>query len=323
MNRNRPKLHRTFIPILLLLLILASCQSLPSPSADPGFEQVALPATATPWQPLPTETMIPTLQPSPTSTATPTPQPSPTAASCREEHGRIESFQIENTVFQKSLVYRVYLPPCYNPELSTGYPILYLLHGQTQTEELWEEMGILDIADQLITSNEAPPFIIVMPLEEYYLQYFNESVFDNELLEILVPTMEQSYVVNQDRSCRAIGGISRGASWAVYLGFIHWENFGVIGAHSVPNAPFSASRLNTLLTAIPSDQLPRIAIDIGNSDMYYDSAIQLDNLLTYYDVPHEWLVSDGSHNIAYWQSHLEQYLRWYTQSWDICVPANS
>jgi len=33
------------------------------------------------------------------------------------------------------------------------------------------------------------------------------------------------------------------------------------------------------------------------------------------NIPHEWHLFTGYHEEAYWQSHLEQYLRWYTQDW--------
>ena len=106
------------------------------------------------------------------------------------------------------------------------------------TEAIWQELGIQEIADQLIRDKETPPFVIVMPREEYFLQEFKESEFDNALIEVLLPDIAERYSTSPYRTCRAIGGISRGASWAMELGWTHWKEFGAIGAHSVPNALF-------------------------------------------------------------------------------------
>ena len=36
----------------------------------------------------------------------------------------------------------MYLPPCYDANRSTRYPVLYMIHGQASTEEQWERLGI-------------------------------------------------------------------------------------------------------------------------------------------------------------------------------------
>jgi enterochelin esterase-like enzyme len=71
------------------------------------------------------------------------------------------------------------------------------------------------------------------------------------------------------------------------------------------------------LRAIPSADLPRIYIDIGEKDRpeILESAGWLENLLTEEGIPHEWYLFTGEHTEAYWQAHLEQYLRWYNAGW--------
>jgi len=65
----------------------------------------------------------------------------------------------------------------------------------------------------------------------------------------------------------------------------------------------------------PAGQLPALYLDIGNKDRYLPSATEFEGLLTRYQVPHTWLINQGIHNEDYWQAHVEEYLRWYTQPW--------
>jgi enterochelin esterase-like enzyme len=213
--------------------------------------------------------------------------------------------------------FHIYLPPCYDPQ-EGPYPLLVLLHGQSDTGELWMRMGIQPLADDLINNGEVPPFVILMPTEAYYLQDFFESVFDQALISDLLPWMDANYAVSTDRNCRALGGISRGAAWAAMLGMENWEQFAFIGTHSVPNAPYSEFRLKFLLEDIPAGSVPRIWLDTGENDRYRKPASELEELLSRNDVPHEWHLNEGAHNEEYWQAHLEDYLRWYASPWWGC-----
>jgi enterochelin esterase-like enzyme len=62
---------------------------------------------------------------------------------------------------------------------------------------------------------------------------------------------------------------------------------------------------------------PRIYMDIANEDRpeIAESAAFLEELLTQYDLPHEWYMFVGEHEEEYWQSHVEDYLRWYIKEW--------
>jgi enterochelin esterase-like enzyme len=63
---------------------------------------------------------------------------------------------------------------------------------------------------------------------------------------------------------------------------------------------------------------PRIYIDIGDDDRpeITKGATWLEGLLVKFDVPHEWHMFVGEHEEAYWQAHVEDYLRWYTLDWE-------
>jgi enterochelin esterase-like enzyme len=99
------------------------------------------------------------------------------------------------------------------------------------------------------------------------------------------------------------------------MGFTGWQQVGSIGAHSLPPFWGDSERLKTWVDRIPFDQLPRVYLDIGNLDPFYKPASEFASLLAQNRVPFTWVVNDGKHEEAYWQAHVEEYLRWYNQGW--------
>ncbi|MEA4909905.1 MAG: esterase family protein [Chloroflexi bacterium] len=290
--------------MLLAALALAACATTVS-ALSGGLGDPPATATPTPLQPV-----LPTLTFTPVPTPTLTPEPSPTA--CREMRGSVQRLELETEQLSRPLAFRLYLPPCYDAGRSGGYPLLILLHGQSASDELWDSLGADETADALITAGQAAPFLIAMPYEEYYLMDMRQSTFPDAIVQSLVPWIDAHYNTCAQRECRAIGGISRGAIWAVRLGFMHWDVFSIVGAHSYPGNYYNFS---AWLQDIPQDAVPRVYADIGQWDPYVEDATQLNALLEGYDIPHEWHLNPGTHNEEYWSSHVEEYLRWYTSTW--------
>jgi hypothetical protein len=59
---------------------------------------------------------------------------------------------------------RIYTPPGYERGGKEKYPVLYLLHGNGDSDEGWTEMGRANfILDNLISDGRAKPMIVVMP----------------------------------------------------------------------------------------------------------------------------------------------------------------
>jgi enterochelin esterase-like enzyme len=209
----------------------------------------------------------------------------------------------------------VFLPPCYDPLHPGGYPVLYLLHGQGMDESGWNTMGASHTAARLIASGELNPFLMVMPREDYYLQDMTQSGFGRALLEDLLPWVETQYAVCSERSCRAIGGMSRGATWAMMIALEHPGLFSAAGGHSLPNAFFSPYYLQLLWEAQPEDERMRLYLDIGEFDRYRPGAEEFQQQLDFLQIPHEWHLNPGTHDHAYWIEHVEDYLRWYAEDW--------
>jgi enterochelin esterase-like enzyme len=230
--------------------------------------------------------------------------------------GRVEVKEFTTVLLPNPLVYRVYLPPCYDEHPEQYYPVLYLIHGQTYSDTQWDRLGAPEIADQLIATGETAPFIIVMPRDRVWLEP-TEDKFGLAVEQSLIPWMDERYRTIPDRAHRAIGGLSRGGAWAIHLGLSHPELFSAIGIHSGFVFHSDVQAVHLWLFNLPEGMTPRIYLDVADDDRpeIATSVDWLEELLTRYDIPHEWHMFVGEHEEAYWQAHVEDYLRWYSLYW--------
>jgi len=284
---------------------------------------------------VPTNQVVPSISSSPDSSTleispdpsdtTPDPDPmqtielvSPTAAaeetSCLDEAGLIQLFSIPVSRTQDEISGRIYTPPCYGADLDQNYPTLYLLHGATETDQQWENLGIDELADTLISRDDLPPLIIIMPREDSWIP-LPENLFGDHLVNDLIPWVDAHYRTLVDREYRAIGGLSRGGNWAVRIGIMNWDLFEAIGAHSAPLFYGDLERIPGWIEAIPESKIPRLYLDIGGDDTDWEDAAAFESLLVELSVPHSWHQFLGMHEESYWHAHLDEYLLWYSSGW--------
>jgi enterochelin esterase-like enzyme len=236
---------------------------------------------------------------------------------CLATGGEVEALEIESELLDHPLALRIYTPPCYDVHTDARYPVLYLIHGQTYNEDQWDRLGADEAADALIADGDLATFIIVMPADESHYTQPSANNFDEAVVEELIPLVDETYRTQADREHRAVGGLSRGASWAIHLALTHPELFGTVAGHSPPVFQEDAPRMRTILDEMPAELRPRIWLDIGQRDQQaiLESAIWFEGLLDERDIPHQWSLFEGDHSEEYWSSHVELYLRWYAQDW--------
>jgi enterochelin esterase-like enzyme len=229
---------------------------------------------------------------------------------------RREDGSLSSELLKLPMEYTVFLPPCYDELREQRFPVLYMIHGQNYNHDQWDRLGADERAAALIAGREIPPFILVLPRDRSWAQPAEDN-FGKVLADALVPQVDADYRTLAERKYRAVGGLSRGAGWAVHLGLSRWELFGAIGGHSLPVFWSDTAHVRRWLADIPVDELPRIYLDIGEKDRpsILESALWFENLLTEKDIPHEWHLFPGYHEEAYWQAHVDDYLRWYTSAW--------
>jgi enterochelin esterase-like enzyme len=290
------------------LLLFTAC------TTQNGYISVVVPATSV-SETGKIETPVPDKSIAQVALNTVTPTFTPTPSICSETMGQIIEISVPNKSLSYPLKVKVYLPPCYEIHPATPYPYVVMIHGMFSKYDQWDRIGADNAADELISSGEVPPFLIFMPFEEQTTANPFEDGFGNAIIDGLIPFAEANFPVCVERSCRAIGGLSRGAGWAIHIGLSRPQYFGSIGAHSLP--PFIGDLVATprWLSAIPQDEMPRVYIDIGIADSGMSPATQFEQLLTAYNVPHEWYINNGEHTEVYWSSHVKDYMRWYAKGW--------
>ncbi len=310
--------------ICLLWAGLVGCQPSISSGKATDVSTMTKTSTATAAAGSPSSTIpsLPSASPNPAQTETaeaaakPDHPPTPTPLACWRETGPVETGSLPSDLLPLPLDFTVHLPPCYLEQPDRRYPVLYLIHGQNYNQDQWERLGVPETARDLLAADLIVPFILVLPRDRSWSQP-NEDMFGKVLAEALVPWIDEEYRTLPDRQYRAIGGLSRGAGWAVHLGLSRWDLFGRIGAHSLPVFWTDTYHIRSWLDAIPTESLPKIFMDIGEKDraQILRSAQWFENLLAERNIPHEWYLFPGYHEEAYWQSHTNQYLRWYASEW--------
>ena len=267
-------------------------------------------STLTHPTPTASQTLQQTFTPAPptvTSTAT------QASLACLTQPGRVDAGNLEST--NPAQEYLIYLPPCYDEKTEERYPVLYLLHGQTYTHDQWVRLGAVNVIDNLILSRESVPFIVVFPDDRYWNLPPGPG-FGQRLVENLIPYIDQNYRTIANRDHRAIGGMSRGAGWALRLGLTRWDLFSTIGLHSLAVLQKDASKIEDWLADIPPPSRPRVFMDIGDNDQELSMASQMETQFNEYGLLHEWHLYAGTHTEEYWSAHMEEYIQWYAEGWN-------
>lgn len=188
-------------------------------------------------------------------------------------HGKI-TYQLYNS---KSLnttrQVLVYTPPNFDASGKTKYPVLYLIHGGSDTEETWTKVGNANfIADNLIAQGKAKPMIIVMPygnVRPAPIPDFTKDVVNN-----VIPFIEANYPVKAGSENRAVAGFSVGGGQTLNIGFTNTDKFAYICSY----APYTATeefKKNfhnwTPNADLINKQVKLFTISVGTDDFLYES----------------------------------------------------
>ncbi|HEX4154436.1 MAG TPA: alpha/beta hydrolase-fold protein [Acidobacteriaceae bacterium] len=145
--------------------------------------------------------------------------------------------------------YLVYTPPGYDAHRKGGYPVLYLLHGWSDAETGWMEVGRANlILDSMLVERKIVPMIVVMPLGYGNFHFVtgtyddawnyptriqeNVALFSHMLLDEIIPAVERDYNIAPGREDHAIAGLSMGGLESLTVGLHHSDEFAWVGAFS-------------------------------------------------------------------------------------------
>jgi enterochelin esterase-like enzyme len=205
----------------------------------------------------------------------------------------------------------VYTPPGYEENTRKEYPVLYLIHGATDTEETWFKVGhVNQIMDNLIAKGQAEPMIIVMPYanaapalqkENRTLDAskFGGDIFRNELIKEIIPYTEKQYRALKSSDKRAIAGFSRGGGQTLAAGAKHPEIFGYVAAYAPAirgdQAALEASIGTTYASVDELKKLKLFTISTGMDDSLYPFSKIFSEVLTKNNIKHQTLFTSGGH----------------------------
>ena len=230
------------------------------------------------------------------------------------DRGNLETVEYDSKTVGVKRKAQVYTPPGYSKDQK--YPVLYLLHGIGGDETEWIRFATPDaLFDNLIADKVAVPMIVVIPNGRALAddsatgnQFAPEKVagfarFEQDLLDNLIPAIENKYAALTDREHRALAGLSMGGGQTLNFGFAHLDTFAWIGAFSsAPNTRQPAELVPN--PAVAKAKLKLIYLSCGNKDPLINISQGVHAYLKERDVPHIWNVDDEGHTPKTWASNL-------------------
>ena len=262
----------------------------------------------------------------------------------------IKADKVTSKILGQDVPYNVYLPSGYDEPKS--YPIIYLLHGLSDTYTCWDKKGRLkDVADELIGCGELRPVVIITPnagdpdTRNIPNGYFNmpghnyEDFFFQEFL----PTVEERYHIISDKGHRAIMGLSMGGGGSTVYCQHHPELFS--SCYSMSGWLDNKKQEKDIITSKNKDWLyltgesvaENSAIDFvakadeatleklrtvkwffdcGDDDFILDLTIDMYRQMRDHGVKSELRIRDGWHFWEYWHNALRLSLPFASRNFD-------
>lgn len=169
-------------------------------------------------------------------------------------HGQVREVWYDSKVTGTWRHALVYLPPDYDAQPKTRYPVLYLQHGGGEDETGWIRQGRANfILDNLIAAKGCKPMIVVMAYgyarkkgdvppdltgKPFGSPEFRKamadmaSAFEDDVTQALIPFVDATYRTIADRDHRAMAGLSMGGMQTFQITLRHLDLFSYIGGFS-------------------------------------------------------------------------------------------
>jgi enterochelin esterase-like enzyme len=193
-------------------------------------------------------------------------------------HGKISYRYYKSKTLGTTRQMLVYTPPGFNPNGTKKYPVLYLIHGGSDTEETWTKVGRANlIADNLIAQGKAVSMIIVMPYGNVRPSTVPDG-FTKDVMNDVIPFIEANYPVLTDSKNRAVAGFSVGGGQTLNIGLTNTNKFAYVSSY----APFTQTpewQKNFGASYAPNaaqvnNQLKLFTLSVGTEDFLYESVKQ-------------------------------------------------
>ncbi len=256
-------------------------------------------------------------------------------------HGAVATVTYYSAPLSRHRRMHVYTPPGY--EAGTArYPVLYLLHGASDSDDSWTSVGrAAVILDNLIADKRVAPMIVVMPAGHtngptpgvggpapaLTVAPGSPDEFTQDFTGAIRPYVERHYRVLADRQHRAIAGLSMGGSQTLNIAVPHLNDFAYIGVFSsgllggggrgrgagaapaaAPPPPFGAAweqqHASILDNAAAKKGLRLVWFATGKDDFLLDTSRSTVDLLKRHGFDVDYTETDGGHTWLNWRDYL-------------------
>src|SRR5690242_1105962 len=149
--------------------------------------------------------------------------------------GRAECVSLPSKILRRAVPYCILLPPTYDTQKSRHYPILYLLHGLGDNEQMLIHSGGINLVEDLWEQHQLGEFLIVTPAggASFYINSRDgQRRYEDFFLREFIPGVEKRYRAESSRASRGIAGISMGGFGSLHIAFRHPYLFAAVGALS-------------------------------------------------------------------------------------------
>lgn len=215
----------------------------------------------------------------------------------------------------------VYTPAGYDPAGKEKYPVLYLIHGMTDTYETWWKVGRANvILDNLIAQGLAKKMIVVMPYANPYPEMIqrklaerydpmNTEIVVKEIINNVKPYIEENYKVLTDADHRAVAGFSLGGRQALATGFGHPDMFHYVCAFAP--AIFGEEYKANFSNGVYADankikaNVRYMYLGTGKDDFLLQASLSLNQYLDELGLKHTFYNPGGGHTWMNCRDYLE------------------
>lgn len=205
----------------------------------------------------------------------------------------------------------VYLP--YGYDENKTYKTLYLSHGSGGNEVEWMTIGSAkNIMDNLIADGEVDETIIIT-LDHDYFDLGNSDqnnggfeIIKNNLMDYVIPFVEENYSVSKDARDRAFAGLSGGGRLSNYIYQTEAAKFGYFGMWSY----VMYDEVIDPATAEYNDY-PTLMLGYGNFDFGKSPYPEFIKYLEAAGLEYGLHEVDGAHNWETWRSLLSTFVKDY------------
>jgi enterochelin esterase-like enzyme len=250
----------------------------------------------------------------------------------------LENHSFQSKILHKTMHYSVLLPDNYFNN-QQKYPIVYLLHGYGGDRESWiVRCKVNSLIDSLKSKNLVSDFIYIMPdaQNSYYINNYDSTFrYEDYFIKEFIPHLDSVYRTLLNPENHILLGFSMGGFGAAILGARHPDIFGSIvilcgslrdstifvnmpqdtyeklfgnvfghglkgeariTRHWKQNSPYYYI---DSVSAIPLRKM-NLYLDCGLSDQLLPANEVFHQLLLKSEIPHEFHVRQGDHNLEYW-----------------------